>query len=78
MLDKIFNLIFDKNSKSIATTVIKNREYHFNCLVEKKYVKGQNLKLTYSDHKENSLSEYFSHRKGLNMKERLFVWNYFI
>lgn len=63
MIDKIFNMFFEKVEKANCMTVIKNREVKKEIkLLEKTPPKKETVK--------SELSVYFSDCKGLNVLER--------
>ena len=63
MLDKIFNMFFEKDKKSNCLTIIKNREV-------KEGVKPLEKTPTLKNAANNELSNYFCNCKGLNTIER--------
>lgn len=63
MLDKIFNMFFEKDKKSNCLTIIKNREV-------KEGVKPLEKTPTLKNAANNELSNYFCDCKGLNTIER--------
>lgn len=63
MLDKIFNLFFEKDKKSNCITIIKNREV-------KEDVKTLKKTPTLKNAVKSELSNYFCDCKGLNRVER--------